>query len=598
MANDVNIKLTGDGKQLDDELKKSKDSIQGWAGSVKGVIAGLAAGFVLKKVFDVGAGLFSGMNEDEQALNRLGSALNNAGDKAGYSMEQFEQLADRAERMNGITADSYMNMSALIVSMGNVRGENIDRAIISAADLATVMGGDTASSAEKLGRALNDPLKGMKLLEKEGVVWTEQQEEMVDTMMRAGDVAGAQGVILDELSSRFGGASASATETFSGKMFVLKESLNAAGESIVGIFIPLLDAILPPIQLAIDYVGYMAKSLADNAEATAEWSQSWASYFIDGLKYGVQIAADTFSFFEYMWDNFGTLVQRSATDWALSITTFVEDLKYLFTDVATAYLNWFFDNWYNMLTDFANFQATVFGNMWKNVTSFFKGVMGWLTGEGGGFEWTGLTDGFEATTKALPEIASRNMSDTEKILQSDIDRMDKELGKAWNDTFKKNQDFVDNMFAAQEQDPPEITPTVSKEGYTVDIDKIKDETEKEKPKIKAEVETEFGKVVGLEELSNQISEGGKADKEKAREEAKKEFEKQLKDQEELAKKVKVADKNGAIAAQAGRQAQGQGQNQAAIATKPDRKNLEDLYNLLSEFNPQLLRAVEKVGALA
>lgn len=608
--NSVQIDLGANSKSLNEELAKSRSSIFGWVGGVKGALAGLAAGYALKKLFDVGAGLFTAMQDDVDALDRLKTVLSNTGDISGYTADQITQLANRAEKLNGITADSYTNIAAMAIAMENIRGENIDRMIIAAADMATVMGGDAAASADTLAKALNDPLKGLKLLEKSGIIWTEQQETMIDTMMKAGDVAGAQAVMLDELESRFGGASANAAKTFTGRLFALKETLQGVGETIVGMFIPVVDALLPPIEAAAEYLTYLAESLAESGTATESWSDSWGKYFVEMLQYGVEVAADVFSFFEFTWNNFGKLVEREALSWTLSITSFVEDLKYLFTDVAPAYLSWFFDNWANLLYDYANFQMTVYGNMWTNVTQFFKGVKGWLTGENGGFEWVALTDGFEATTKKLPEIAERNLTDFEKMLGKDIKRMDKELGKAWGETFSNNQKFVKEMFEGKAE--PKIEPKVSDKAFKVDMDKLKDDAEDEaKPKVEMEVETKLGEVVGLEDLGKQISEGGKADREKQRDKAADELEKALEKSKKEAKKGLggfAIDPDGdrklainvpkpAVPKQQGAVVPKPAAPVNVVGTQRGTKSIDDLIMLLESFHPQLLNALANAGGL-
>ena len=43
-----------------------------------------------------------------------------------------------------------------------------------------------------VGKALNDPLKGLTALSKKGVAFSDSQKKMVAAMMKTGDVAGAQ----------------------------------------------------------------------------------------------------------------------------------------------------------------------------------------------------------------------------------------------------------------------------------------------------------------------------------------------------------------------------------------------------------------------
>ena len=58
----------------------------------------------------------------------------------------------------------------------------------------------------QLGKALNDPVKGITALSRVGVSFTQQQKDQIKTLQASGDILGAQRVILDELKSEFGGA--------------------------------------------------------------------------------------------------------------------------------------------------------------------------------------------------------------------------------------------------------------------------------------------------------------------------------------------------------------------------------------------------------
>ena len=95
-----------------------------------------------------------------------------------------------------------------------------------------VFGQDTASSAMQLGKALNDPIKGVTALRRVGVQLTDAQADMVEKMVKAGDVMGAQKVILQELQTEFGGSAKAAGQTFAGSIAILNQSLDDMKESI------------------------------------------------------------------------------------------------------------------------------------------------------------------------------------------------------------------------------------------------------------------------------------------------------------------------------------------------------------------------------
>ena len=83
-------------------------------------------------------------------------------------------------------------------------------------DLAQAMGGAPKDAAIQLGKALNDPIKGISALTRIGVTFTDEQKAQIKTMQEAGDMAGAQGVILAELNKEFGGSAQAAADADGG----------------------------------------------------------------------------------------------------------------------------------------------------------------------------------------------------------------------------------------------------------------------------------------------------------------------------------------------------------------------------------------------
>jgi hypothetical protein len=59
-----------------------------------------------------------------------------------------------------------------------------------------------------------------------GVSFTDQQKEQIKTMQEAGDMAGAQGVILAELNKEFGGSALAAAQA-DGGMAQLSDSMGS-----------------------------------------------------------------------------------------------------------------------------------------------------------------------------------------------------------------------------------------------------------------------------------------------------------------------------------------------------------------------------------
>lgn len=145
--------------------------------------------------------------ESAQAMGQVEAALKSMGPVAGRTKEQLADAATELMHLSTFDDDEILRkVTANLLTFGTVAGEQFDRAQKAAVDLSTRMGGDLQSSTLLVGKALNDPIKGMGALRKVGIQLSDQQKEQVKAFVASGNAAGAQGVILTELERQFGGS--------------------------------------------------------------------------------------------------------------------------------------------------------------------------------------------------------------------------------------------------------------------------------------------------------------------------------------------------------------------------------------------------------
>lgn len=184
---------------------------------------------------------------EAREAQKVGALTNNVikttGGIANISAKQVEKLSTAISNKTGIDDEAVQSGANLLLTFKNVRNEagkgaNIfDRATEAAADLSASGFGDLKGASKQLGKALNDPVKGISALGRAGVTFTEGQKKQIKTMVKAGDTLGAQKIILKEVESQVGGA-AEATATNGEKMKVAFGNLQ---ESIGTALIPVLD---------------------------------------------------------------------------------------------------------------------------------------------------------------------------------------------------------------------------------------------------------------------------------------------------------------------------------------------------------------------
>lgn len=194
----------------------------------KAASVGKAAGAALGAAFVGGAALvIKNTIEAEQAFAQLEQRVKSTGGAAGFSATELANIAGELQAVSTFGDDAIQSMQAVLLTFTQVRGDQFTGATEAVLDMATALGMDLQSAALQVGKALNDPAKGVAALARAGVQLTESQKAAVEQMVAVGDIAGAQTVILKELETQFGGSAQAARNTLGGALAALK---NAFGD--------------------------------------------------------------------------------------------------------------------------------------------------------------------------------------------------------------------------------------------------------------------------------------------------------------------------------------------------------------------------------
>lgn len=164
--------------------------------------------------------------EAEKVQAQLASRVKDTAGAAGRSLASLNEQAGKLQSITVFDDEAIGNAQAMLLTFTQIRGVNFDRTIDSALDLATHLGIDVADAAKILGKALDDPIKGLGVLSKAGVTFTADERERIKTMVEAGQVAEAQGLILDKLAGKMGTAAEAARDTLGGSLQALKNSFD------------------------------------------------------------------------------------------------------------------------------------------------------------------------------------------------------------------------------------------------------------------------------------------------------------------------------------------------------------------------------------
>jgi hypothetical protein len=205
-----------------------------------------------KKLAKIGAAAFAAVGG---AALVMGKKLIDAGERAATSNARIEEitksmglfegstdkvtdrlikLAEKTARLTGVDQNLIKQGQALLSTFKNVAkdadtvGGVFDRATQAAIDLAAAGFGSVETNSIQLGKALEDPMKGLAALGKSGVTFTDEQKKLIKSFVDTGDIAKAQEIILAAVESQVGGtaeATANASDTMKVAWSQLQEKL-------------------------------------------------------------------------------------------------------------------------------------------------------------------------------------------------------------------------------------------------------------------------------------------------------------------------------------------------------------------------------------
>lgn len=458
----------GNAERVMRDLDSSANSTSSiFSGALTGAIAGVAASLSelgidlvvssFKKLIAMGPELVDLANVQIGAETRLGAVLKATGNAAGFTLDQMKALASEVQANTKYGDEYVLGLQGVIATFRNVRGDEFKEATMLALDMATVLGGDAKGAAMQLGKALNDPIAGISALSRAGVTFTDQQKEMIHTLMESGDVIGAQKIILEELRGEFGGAAAADAKTFEGQMTQVNNTLGDIKETLGMAVIPLFEMFIPALKAGAavagraageikvlgEYIGNSTKVVIANSTVLKDWGDT-AIAAIAVVKTSIT--------------NWQGLLEAAYISAKLGLVGFSEDFKYIFTNKLPAYVQWLGENWTKIFIDIGSFTGIVLNNLSDNLSNFFEALKSWLKGDGFDFEFTALTKGFESSLSELPEIAERKLSETEKTLQGRLAKIGTELAKSVSDDAVTIREEITKTFEVK---PLEIKDTAS-----------------------------------------------------------------------------------------------------------------------------------------
>jgi hypothetical protein len=218
------------------------------------------AGLVIKKAMLPAAaalGAFGGFMvnaargaEDARIANeKLGSVLGTMG--FGDATKRVSAYAESLEKTIAVDADVIKATQTKLATFSNLTktvrtaGGAFDRATKAALDMASAGFGTAEGNAVQLGKALQNPIKGITALAKSGIDFTDQEKEKIKALTESGNLLEAQNMILQAVEKQVGGTAENSASSFDKMKFALAGVSDTFGDMLL----PVIDAIAPKLAL-------------------------------------------------------------------------------------------------------------------------------------------------------------------------------------------------------------------------------------------------------------------------------------------------------------------------------------------------------------
>lgn len=247
-----------------DEASSVFTSLQRHAGKIATAIAGY---FSIK--------MFGRAVEEAEALDvqmrKLEGVIGATGGAAGLTAQEIDEMARRLDEATTGSATGFRDAAAQLLTFKSVGKDSFETVLMLAQDLADAGFGSVTTNAVQLGKALEDPVRGMNALARSGVSFSQEQERVIKSLVETGRAAEAQQMILEAVAGQVGGTAQALGGGLTGALDLVNKRFTDLKEQLGA-------AVLPVFQNFNERLAELYKRLTDSG-AVRTFGETIASAF-------------------------------------------------------------------------------------------------------------------------------------------------------------------------------------------------------------------------------------------------------------------------------------------------------------------------------
>lgn len=248
----------------------------GKLGAAIGVGIGVAAA-VTTKFASSAIKAAEGVREANNRLAQVNESMGLFGGQTDVVTRRLIKFAEANELTTAVDAEVIKQTQAKLLTFKNLAqtadetGGSFDRATKAALDLAAAGFGSAETNAVQLGKALQDPIKGITALARAGVTFTQQEKDKIKALVESGNVLEAQNQILTAIETQVGGTAEATAKGTDKIKLAFDNVLESAGEGLLPAFDTLATVLVEDVSpILTDIAEGVGPALADIIEVIAE----------------------------------------------------------------------------------------------------------------------------------------------------------------------------------------------------------------------------------------------------------------------------------------------------------------------------------------
>jgi phage-related protein len=275
----VRVQFDADFDQLKKGVKGATNEVQSFGSKVGDFAKKAGAAFALAAVaataFAVKFGkdaLAAGEAADtaNSRIQQINESMGLFGESTAGVNQSLIKYAEATARATGVDTNSIKATQAKLLTFKELAatadqlGGNFERTTKAAIDLGAAGFGTAELNAVALGKALNDPIKGISALTRNGITFTESEKERIKVLVESNKIGEAQNMILKAIETQVGGtaeATANATDRMRVGFTQVEERIGLALLPVLEKFTSfMLDKVFPAFE---EYVAPAVQKLVD-----------------------------------------------------------------------------------------------------------------------------------------------------------------------------------------------------------------------------------------------------------------------------------------------------------------------------------------------